>query len=209
MDEIKEQVQEQINELKRLTQTSKNIDLAKSLGVARNTIQNWKVRGKVPDSVLLKAQQIAEHIAKNGASPINNFVSLDFYDIEVSAGHGTLVMQEDQNDYITFSRKFIDEVIGVNAKDVFMMPVKGDSMAPTLKNQALIMVSRIKEFSGDGIYVFRFDNRLMVKRLQFSKAGLTVVSDNTTYKEWELSRDELATEDFEIIGEVVWSGQRM
>ena len=45
--------------------------------------------------------------------------------------------------------------------------------------------------------------------MQFTKTGLTVVSDNTSYKEWELTRDELSTEDFEIIGEVVWSGQRM
>ena len=88
------------------------------------------------------------------------------------------------------------------------MPVRGDSMTPTLKNQALIMVNRIEDFAGDGIYVFRFDGQLMVKRLQFTKSGLSVVSDNTTYEPWELTRNEMTTVDFEIIGEVVWSGQR-
>ncbi|WP_028864292.1 S24 family peptidase [Psychromonas aquimarina] len=205
MSDTRDQIEQQIKELKALTKTATTVDLAKALGIARGTVQNWKNRGNIPDAVYLKAQQIAEH----GNTPGNDFIALDFYDVEVSAGHGALVMREDQNDYITFSRKFFDDVLGVNAKDAFMMPVKGDSMAPTLKNHALIMVNRIQEFSGDGIYVFRFDSRLMVKRLQFSKAGLTVVSDNTTYKEWELTRDELATEDFEIIGEVVWSGQRM
>ena len=136
-------------------------------------------------------------------------VALDFYDVEVSAGHGALIVQEEKKDCITFSREFIDNVIGVNSKNVFLMPVRGDSMTPTLKNQAIIMVNRIEDFSGDGIYVFRFDGQLMVKRLQFSKTGLTVVSDNREYKEWELTRKELATEDFEIIGQVVWSGQRM
>ncbi|WP_281167245.1 S24 family peptidase [Psychromonas ossibalaenae] len=63
----------------------------------------------------------------------------------------------------------MDDVLGVNAKDTFMIPVKGDCMYPTLKNQAIVMVNRIQDFSGDGIYVFRFNNRLMVKRLQFSK----------------------------------------
>ncbi len=71
------------------------------------------------------------------------------------------------------------------------------------------MVNRVTDFSGDGVYMFRFDSQLMVKRLQLTKTGLNVVSDNSTYKEWELTRNELATEDFEIIGEVVWSGQRM
>lgn len=140
---------------------------------------------------------------------LSDAIALDFYDVDVSAGHGALVMQEDKSGSITFSRQFLDETIGVNAKNVFLMPVRGDSMYPTLKNQAIVMVSKVAEFAGDGIYVFRYDSQLMVKRLQFSKTGLTVASDNSSYKEWELTRDELATEDFEIIGEVVWSGQRM
>ncbi|WP_420895807.1 S24 family peptidase [Vibrio splendidus] len=80
---------------------------------------------------------------------------------------------------------------------------------PYSKNQALIMVHRIEDFAGDGIYVFRFDGQLMVKRLQFTKSGLSVVSDNTTYEQWELSRNEMTTVDFEIIDEVVWSRRRV
>lgn len=138
------------------------------------------------------------------------YIELDFYDVEVSAGHGALVIQEEKDDSICFSNKFITKELGLKPKNIFLMPVKGDSMVPTLKNQALVMVNQISEFSGDGIYVFRFDGQLMVKRLQFTKRGLNVVSDNaTTYPSWELSRAELKTEDFEIIGEVVWSGQRM
>ena len=140
----------------------------------------------------------------------SKYVELDFYDVEVSAGHGALVIQEEKDDSICFSNKFITKELGLKPKNIFLMPVKGDSMVPTLKNQALVMVNQISEFSGDGIYVFRFDGQLMVKRLQFTKRGLNVVSDNaTTYPSWELSRAELKTEDFEIIGEVVWSGQRM
>lgn len=159
--------------------------------------------------------------AKKTNTPINTqtfnqkkstpkYVELDFYDVEVSAGHGALIIQEEKDDSICFSNKFITKELGLKPKNIFLMPVKGDSMVPTLKNQALVMVNQISEFSGDGIYVFRFDGQLMVKRLQFTKRGLNVVSDNaTTYPSWELSRAELKNEDFEIIGEVVWSGQRM
>lgn len=139
-----------------------------------------------------------------------NFIELDFYDVEVSAGHGALVIQEEKNDSIVFSSKFINKELGLNPNNIFLMPVRGDSMIPTLKNKAMIMVNKIEEFAGDGIYVFRFDGQLMVKRLQFTKHGLNVVSDNkATYPAWELTRTELKTEDFQIIGEVVWSGQRM
>lgn len=207
------------------------ISLAKVLGCS----PDWLLNGKevttkdfffeIDDSNNQKFKkeledQFAEDSKKqNGSISTQNFnqkkstsryVELDFYDVEVSAGHGALVIQEEKDDSICFSNKFITKELGVKPSNIFLMPVKGDSMVPTLKNQALVMVNQVTEFSGDGIYVFRFDGQLMVKRLQFTKSGLNVVSDNATaYPSWELSRTELKTEDFEIIGEVVWSGQRM
>ncbi|GAB6263670.1 hypothetical protein PSSHI_39140 [Photobacterium sp. R1] len=49
----------------------------------------------------------------------------------------------------------------------------------------------------------------MVKRLQLSKHGLSVTSDNDSYQPWELTKEEIMSSDFEVVGEVVWSGQRM
>ncbi len=210
-------------------------DIAKAIGVSKVSVSQWEKGDTSPKgenlyalakvlkcdaSWLLTGQGSPmpatnehvhdQHAKYSAADPSGeHLVALDFYDIEVSAGHGALVIQEEQSDCITFSRKFLEELIGVNTKNVFLMPVRGDSMHPTLKNQAIVMVNKITEFAGDGVYVFRYDGQLMVKRLQFSKTGLTVVSDNSSYKEWELTRDELSTEDFEIIGEVVWSGQKM
>ncbi|MDL2018314.1 transcriptional regulator [Vibrio parahaemolyticus] len=199
-------IDEQITELKALTNTAKNVDLAKVLGVSPKTIQSWKTREKIPEDIFIKARQISQ----NGViAPPRGYVNLDLYEVEVSAGHGALVVSEEKSSAIVFSEAFINNDIGVNPNNVFLMPVKGDSMYPTLKNGCLVMVNRVDMFSGDGIYVFRFDGQLMVKRLQFSKYGLSVVSDNETYKPWELTKDEVASNDFQIIGEVVWSGQRM
>ncbi|WP_330216909.1 S24 family peptidase [Vibrio tubiashii] len=47
------------------------------------------------------------------------------------------------------------------------MSVRGDSIEPTLKNQSIVMVNKIDDFASDGIYVFRFEGALLVKRLQF------------------------------------------
>lgn len=49
----------------------------------------------------------------------------------------------------------------------------------------------------------------MVKRIQFLPQGIKVVSDNAAYEPWELSKRDTQSADFEIIGDVVWSGQRM
>ncbi|MGF1716124.1 transcriptional regulator [Photobacterium chitinilyticum] len=200
-------IDEQISELKSLTKTAKITDLSNALGVSPSTIRTWRSREKIPENIFLKAEEIAKE--RDGFGTPKGYLTLDFYDIEVSAGHGALVEREEESSAIVFSERFINKDIGVNPANIFLMPVRGDSMAPTLKNHALIMVHKVNEFSGDGVYVFRFDGQLMVKRLQFMPKIIKVVSDNPTYENWELLKADLKNEDFEIIGEVVWSGQRM
>jgi phage repressor protein C with HTH and peptisase S24 domain len=55
--------------------------------------------------------------------------------------------------------------------NIFLMPARGDSMLPTLKNQSIIIVNRTDQLIEDGVYVFRYDGQLRVKRLQLSKSG--------------------------------------
>ncbi|HDZ3732952.1 S24 family peptidase [Vibrio harveyi] len=198
-------IDEQILELKKLTRTSKNTDLSKALGVSPSTVQTWRSRGKIPEDIFIKANQIA----KSGSLAPRGYLELKFFDVEVSAGHGALVEKEEESSAMVFSERFIRQELGFNPNNIFLMPVRGDSMAPTLKNQSIVMVNRMDGFSTDGIYVFRYDNRLMVKRLQFLPNGIKVVSDNSSYEAWELGKKDIEGADFEIIGEVVWSGQRM
>lgn len=197
--------EEQLRELKELTNTSKNVDLARVLGKSPKTISNWKHRNHIPEDIFLKARQISQ----KGTITPSGYLELKFYDIEVSAGHGALIEKEEESNAMVFSERFIRNELGFNPNNIFLMPVRGDSMSPTLKNQSVIMVNRVDDFSTDGVYVFRFDNRLMVKRLQFLPDGIKVVSDNAAYEPWALDKKEITSEDFEIIGEVVWSGQRM
>lgn len=199
------EVNEKITELKRLTNTSKNTDLAIALGISPSTIQTWKKRDKVPDDIFLKAKEIASGVV----TIPKGYIELSFFDIEVSAGHGTLVEKEEESQAMVFSENFLRNELGYNPNNIFLMPVRGDSMNPTLKNQSIVMVNRVDGFSTDGVYVFRYDSRLMVKRLQFLPHGIKVVSDNPAYEAWEISKKDLGSADFKIIGEVVWSGQRM
>jgi hypothetical protein len=200
------QVDQQIEELKKLTNTAKNVDLAKVLGISPKTIQSWKGRDKIPEDIFIKAREISQ---RGGVVAPRGYLELKFYDVEVSAGSGALVEKEEESTAMVFSEKFLRQDLGYNPANVFLMPVRGDSMSPTLKNQSIVMVNRVDGFSTDGIYVFRYDGRLMVKRLQFLPNGIKVVSDNTAYEPWELGKEEIKSADFEIIGEVVWSGQRM
>ena len=188
--------------------------LEKEINTPLDVIQSWEENGTLAENVTLariklaKKSELIENF-KEEIKPLNNPIYLDFYDIDVSAGAGTLALQEKTSDPIIFNKDFLINSLEVLPEDVFLMLVRGDSMYPTLKNQAIIMIKKIDIFAMDGIYVFRYNGQLMVKRLQFSKTGLTVVSDNPIYKIWELSGEEAEAEDFEILGEVIWSGQRM
>ncbi|MCJ8318738.1 MAG: helix-turn-helix domain-containing protein [Colwellia sp.] len=137
-------------------------------------------------------------------------VNLPFYEISASAGMGMLIEVEEQANLISFEPEWLNKEIGVNPNDVFLMLVEGDSMYPTLKTGSMIMVNRHFNGLSDGIYVMRHEQNLLVKRLQLLPKGIIKVkSDNSLYEPWEINKENLDGTDIEIIGRVVWSGQRM
>ena len=74
----------------------------------------------------------------------------------------------------------------------------------------MIMVDRQLNGMSDGIYVLRHENSLLVKRLQMLPGGIIKVkSDNSMYEAWEIKKSQLNGVDLELIGRVVWTGQRM
>lgn len=140
----------------------------------------------------------------------NGNICLPFYEVSASAGDGILIEAEDQTHLISFEPEWLNKEIGVSHNDVFLMLVDGDSMYPTLKNGAMIMVNQHVNGLSDGIYVMRHDNNLLVKRLQLLPGGIIKVkSDNNMYEAWEINKEDLNGTDIELIGRVVWSGQRM
>ncbi|MEZ8241289.1 S24 family peptidase [Vibrio splendidus] len=200
-------IDDKLLELKKMTGTIRNIELAEILGVSTSTIQNWRARGKIPKHIIAKAEEISLH--GDLAPTSRGYVSVKLYEVEASAGSGSLVENEDPSTALLFSEKYLRKDLGYKPENIFLLSVRGDSMAPTLKNQSIVMVNKIDDFASDGVYVFRFEGALLVKRLQFLPEGIEVVSDNPTYKTWEINKKELEYKDFQIIGEVVWSGQRM
>jgi phage repressor protein C with HTH and peptisase S24 domain len=82
--------------------------------------------------------------------------------------------------------------------------VRGDSMADTIEPGDLIFVDiSINEFDGDGIYVFGFDDKIYVKRLQMIPDKILVISDNPKYREWSV--DKSNEDRFYVFGKVMIS----
>lgn len=68
----------------------------------------------------------------------------------------------------------------------------GQSMAPTIKHRDPLLVDiSIREFAGDGIYMFSWDGHLYIKRLQWmGEDRLNMISDNTKHPPVTIPVDE-------------------
>ncbi|MDX2367548.1 MAG: helix-turn-helix transcriptional regulator [Colwellia sp.] len=199
--------EQQLEVLFKTTKTSKISELSKAIDVSPSTIRTWRGRNKIPKSAFRKADLLTQNVSIN---KLNTHINLPFYEVSASAGGGKLVEAEEQTHLISFEPEWLNKEIGVSHNDVFLMLVDGDSMYPTLKNDAMIMVNRNFNGLSDGIYVMRHDHNLLVKRLQMLPGGIIKVkSDNNMYEPWEINKEHLNGTDIELIGRVVWSGQRM
>ncbi|MBP3140853.1 S24 family peptidase [Aliivibrio fischeri] len=188
-----------IDEIKQLLGVEKDNDLAKVVNVTPSAVSKWKSRGEVPAHVMEKAR-------KGGFNSKN--ISLRLYDISASAGAGALVEYEPSIEVELGDTLKI--ALGINhPSKAKMLHVQGDSMSPTLQSNSLIAIEEVDSFSDDGIYVFTWDNDLFVKRLQRTKAGIKVISDNTVYEPWEILSDEMRGEGFIIRGRVTGCCQHL
>lgn len=133
---------------------------------------------------------------------------IPFIDAAASAGNGLFYAGDVAQDLripmasAWFHKRHLDP------KELFLMPVDGDSMEPTFSDDDILVCSKAPHHIklSDGVYVFRHDGMLKVKRLQMVKRNtIKVVSDNHLYSPYDI--DQIDTDggtDFAVIGRVVF-----
>lgn len=138
----------------------------------------------------------------------SEFALVPLYDVEVSAGHGAHIDQEQIASQIAFRRDWLTQS-GFNINNLVSLSARGDSMEPTVRDGDLLLVDTSqKEVIEDGIYVLLLDHHLLAKRLQRLYDGTIYIrSDNTAYERQVVPPD--AADQLQIIGRVVWTGRRM
>ncbi|WAH56573.1 helix-turn-helix domain-containing protein [Pseudomonas silvicola] len=154
-------------------------------------------------------QEIRDKIAAVATSSVSNVVAVDFsrpgqvgdevwiahYDVRAAMGGGQV-----PHDYpemlqdIRVSPKHLREM-GVEFKEHFhlkMVTGWGQSMAPTIKHRDPLLVDvSIREFVGDGIYLFSHEDLLYIKRLQKKgKDHFKMISDNTNHPPEDIRVDD-------------------
>lgn len=126
---------------------------------------------------------------------VGDEVWIAHYDIRAAMGGGQV-----PHDYpemlqdIRVSPQHLREM-GVEFKEHFhlkMVTGWGQSMAPTIKHRDPLLVDvSIREFVGDGIYMFTWDGHLYIKRLQWiGDDQLSMISDNALHPARTIRADE-------------------
>ncbi|WP_421992203.1 S24 family peptidase [Qipengyuania sp.] len=133
----------------------------------------------------------------------DDFIAVPRLPLDASAGPGAFSAEEISFDSYRFSRRWLREM-GLEGADLTAIRVEGDSMEPTLRSGDEIFVDRNKR-QGEGIHVVRIGDALHVKQVQASAPGrITLISANDSYAPIDLAREEV-----EVIGRVVWKGGRV
>lgn len=140
---------------------------------------------------------------------VGDEVWIAHYDVRAAMGGGQIPHEyPEMLQDIRVSPTHLREM-GVKFKEHFhlkMITGWGQSMAPTIKDRDPLLVDiTIREFTGDGIYLFSHDEMLYVKRLQKKgKDRFKMISDNKHHEP-----EEIRVDDTHILARVlyVWNGQ--
>lgn len=140
---------------------------------------------------------------------IEEFVFIPRYNVQASAGHGADVSMENIMHPMAFRKYWIDNILGICAKSLIVIGVKGDSMEGEINNGDIILINKEDNTLLNGIYVIRIEGDLIVKRIQRLPGGIIkVISANKEYESFEIDTNNPPL-DFEAIGRVVWHGRNV
>lgn len=166
-----------------------------------NLSLDWLVTGK---GEMLKKEDRSQNELQQAPK---GYALVPKYDIQASAGYGSIIHSELITDHLAFSESWLNSLL-LNKNKLCLIEAKGDSMEPTLFNKDLLLIDMQQTVLNDGIYVIQYNNNLLVKRIQKKLDGTIVIkSDNSFYESEQLTPNN--EYDIQVVGEVVWFGRAM
>lgn len=125
----------------------------------------------------------------------------DCREVRISAGGGGFNDEYKPYQTTKVEKAWLDSR-RLKAEDCAMFLVSGDSMYPTLKDGEEIIVDRSKKELKDGkIFVLNNEGAMLVKKVQITYNGITLISQNTEYTPIELDAEQ--ANSLIVIGQVV------
>lgn len=124
----------------------------------------------------------------------------------LSAGSGSLETNGDCEREYAFRRDFISRKGHV--KDMVLMRVHGDSMEPEICHNDVVLLDQSKRTILPGhIFAVGFEEAIYLKRIDVIPGKAILKSANPAYPQMELDIRGQLSEQFRVIGRVLWSGR--
>lgn len=184
--------------------------LAHKIESAPNTISQIATGQRNPSLDLLEKMAEALEVSlpeffacKDDLTP--DIVFVERVKARPRAGNGGLETDGEHDGLYSFHSSFIARKRG-KPDDMKIFAVAGDSMAPTLNDNDLIMVNlKERDVRSGYVYLLRMGDELMVKRLENRPGGILLIrSDNSAYEDIPVNKADIGGE-IEIFGRMVWS----
>ncbi len=171
----------------------------------------WLVTGRLPMYTDGPSESSKTVVVATG-EPKSGYVRLPLLDTEASMGNG--VMDQPYHEVVEFldvAEWWAAQNLPRDHAHVRVITACGDSMAGVINDGDIVFLDvRVNHFQGDGLYVFNWQGRALVKRLVTSlKSGqLQIVSANPAYPAELVAMSEL--DSLHIAGKVVawWTLRR-
>ncbi len=140
-------------------------------------------------------------------------IAVPFLNLAADAGGGThidvSIEGNDDSDRISLPRHMLHRLGSQNSTALRMITIRGDSMAPKLEHDDLVMVDCSQQTpSPPGIFILYDGVGLVAKQIEIIPNSvpqkLLIRSENPAYRVYQRRIDEI-----QIIGRVIWFGRRL
>ncbi len=171
--------------------TAKVFDLARALQTSPNYLMDETddpTSGALPR---ITPQVIAEQL---------DVVQLPMLNLKYGMGGGTVVDNE-QAELIPMSRKWLRTFTNSDPANLFMTRGTGDSMAPTILHEDMLIGDRSQNqvLMGDQIWAITHYGAGLIKRLRPMEGGYRILSDNSA-----VPMDTATDGSMQIVGRIIY-----
>ena len=139
------------------------------------------------------------------------YSKIPLFNIKASSGHESFVNNEKIGADLMFRKDWLQRELKSNPDNLFILSAETDSMEPTIKHDALLIVDRsIDRIITEGIYVLSRGDTILIKRIRkLSEDTIELISDNPAYGKETIKLNNQP--GVTIMGKVIyiWSGRKI
>ena len=177
------------------------VDLANKLEVSTSTVNHYITGRRVPR--LPDIERINNILGINllDETPViqdDSVVSFELLNLN-DAKESDLINFKNLTEVFTVDRDWFRSVFNKEPTSTMKIIFAGcESMQPTFKAGDFLLVDTLETNIKDGVYVFRINDRLFIKRLQVLPDKIMAISDNAKYLPFDIDTNEV-----EVIARVI------